>query len=533
MTYCSGTYRTITLVAAALLAGSSVAQAGLDVGPSEGTTLVAPGPMPGFVERPGVMEFSGRMIARPLPVQALVDRGVAPGEAEARHHTAARILQPWLIEYIQATDEYIFSVPEGAVESAVARQLMSTGDFQYVEPDWIVYPVDCPNDPRFGSQWHHSKIRSCLGWDFHKGDPGIWVAICDTGIDLDHEDLTNNRIKGYNAVDRIREIDGGQVADLNGHGTQTAGTAAAIGNNATGVSGVGQSLSHMTIRVSNVGSGSSTISILTHGARWAIENGASVSSVSYSGVESSSVESTGKAIMDLGGLMVWAAGNGGRRLSGDHQHVIVVGATTSGDGKASFSNTGPMIDCVAPGVDILTTNRSGGYGSTSGTSLSTPMVAAMAALIWSARPTLTPEAVEQLIYDGAIDLGPVGKDDSFGHGRIDSFNTMSAIHTLDLAINPLPLQGGQPVEFIVNGQPDTKTGVFYSLKGPGSSFVIGLGIFVDLNNAKRAGSFRFTDGNGQATWNLMVPTVRRVRDVWFQAAQQSGGISKVIATQVQ
>jgi hypothetical protein len=95
-----------------------------------------------------------------------------------------------------------------------AGYLMATGFYQYVEPDWIVYPIECPDDPEFGNQWHHqdNRMQSCDGWDIHTGEPYVGVGICDTGVLTSHEDLQLHRLEGYNAVDRVWEFSGGDAA---------------------------------------------------------------------------------------------------------------------------------------------------------------------------------------------------------------------------------------------------------------------------------------------------------------------------------
>src|SRR5207237_949281 len=154
--------------------------------------------------------------------------------------------------------------------------LMGTSAYQYVEPDWICYPQLTPNDPFFGSQWHHATIHSEKAWDVLTGSSSITIAITDTGVDHTHPDLMALLVPGYNAVDNLAETSGGQTNDVNGHGTHVAGDAAAAGNNGIGVSGVGWNFRIMPIRVSNVSGGGSSSSALSAGARWAADHGAKV-----------------------------------------------------------------------------------------------------------------------------------------------------------------------------------------------------------------------------------------------------------------
>ncbi|MBL1217975.1 MAG: hypothetical protein D8M59_10835 [Planctomycetes bacterium] len=476
-----------------------------------------------FVEDPGYMEFSGRMIA--LPHQ----------DAASKSFAERNLLNNRLIEYRAVTGEYIFDLPNNVSESDAAKQLMGTGYFEYVEPDWIVYPLaNCPNDSRFSSQWQHNSMSSCDGWDFHTAEgTNVSVGICDTGVKTTHEDLKNFRLEGYNAVNRRWENSGGSIDDINGHGTMTTGCAAAQGNNGVGVSGMGWQLNHRMLRVSNSSGGGAYLSDLTHAALTAVQAGDFVASVSYSGVTSGSVETTGRTIMDTyGGLMCWAAGNEGRRYdSSDHAHVIIVGATTSSRTKSSFSNYGKFIDVMAPGSNVYTTTRNSNssYGSASGTSFSCPLTAGLCALIKSADPSLGPYDVQALLFNGCTDMNNA---DLYGYGEINIFGSLSQIDAMILWIDPEPLQSGQNGNFFVQGgDPNTETGLFYSLRGEGSTYISHLGVSVDLQSAKQGGTYKNTDGSGYVAWTLFVPRAARGRLVWLQAAQATGRLSNLVLTQ--
>lgn len=379
-----------------------------------------------FFAVPGDREFSGRMIVRPIQVDRWLESGLGAAAARERIEEArAAITRYALVEFVPQTGEYVIAVPEGATENDVAASLLTTGVIQYAEPDWIVYPLACPNDSRFSSQWHHVNMDSCAGWDIHTGGPSVSVGICDTGIRTTHEDFQQHRLLGYNAVDRLWENQGGAIGPIHPHGTMTTGCAAANGDNGVGIAGVGWNLSHRMLRVSDSTGGGSSLSTLQHAARTAVENGDKVASVSYSGVDSSSNLTTATYIRSLGGLLVWAAGNDGRNLTfgnRDNDDIIVVGATDINDNKASFSAYGQFVDLVAPGVSVFTTDSGSDndYASVSGTSFSTPLTAGLAALIWSANPALTSAEVEAILKGGTDDLGTSGIDNTFGYGRINT-----------------------------------------------------------------------------------------------------------------
>lgn len=383
----------------------------------------------------GVREFSGRIIVRPVQSEQFKVLGIEGAAAMQRDSDARAAINAYIVlEYVPQTDEYIIEVPAGSDENQVSQALMTGGNIQYAEPDWNVFPIGCPNDSRFSSQWHHNTthMESCAAWDIWPGTSVTGVGICDTGVRTTHEDLLLNRQEGYNAVNRIWESDGGQINDINGHGSATTGCAAANGNNAKGVSGAGWNLSHRMLRVSNDSGGSSSLSTLQHAARTSIEAGDRAANVSYSGVDSSSNLTTATYIKGLGGLLVWAAGNEGRQLTlsqRDADDIIVVGATNSGDGKPSWSNYGQMVDVMAPGDNVYTTCSSSNtcYGNASGTSFSAPITTGLLGLMFDKNPLLTPDDADTFLKQGAEDLGTSGPDNTYGYGRINSLNSIQLV----------------------------------------------------------------------------------------------------------
>ena len=388
-----------------------------------------------YLEAPGELEFSGRMIARPIERHSWLAAGHNREQARAWMTVAHVMLSTYAVDnYVWETGDYVIECDPGDTENETGNFLRSLGVLEYVEPDWTVYPTVCSNDPLLPTQqWQHNanRMQTCDAWDVHTGDPSVSVGICDTGILVGHEDLSLHRLEGYNAVNRLWESQGGDISPVHPHGTETTGCAAANGNNGVGVSGVGWNLSHRMMRVSNVASGSASLSNLQHAARTAVENGDRVASVSYSGVDSASTLSTATYIKSIGGLLVWSAGNDNRNLTfgnRDADDVIVVGATDSNDNKASFSAYGSFVDVTAPGVSVGTTySIQGVYVNVSGTSFSCPLTAGLIALMWSADPTLTPDEVEVLLKQGCDDLGSAGVDDVFGYGRINAFNSISLV----------------------------------------------------------------------------------------------------------
>lgn len=448
----------------ALVAGSVIGITGTASLAGEGATStgdIAPPVL--FVEKPGDMEFSGSLIVRPLQEH----RRARANALIARDTQARTRLAAMTVTYYPEVDEYIVHVPAGSPrgvgENQLAIELMATGDYEYVVPNWTCYPIATPNDPMYSNQWHHPKIGSPTAWNYTFGSSTIISAATDTGIDTTHPDLAPHRVPGYNAPANKAEVDGGAINDVNGHGTHVAGCAAAVGNNAKGVSGVNMNARIMMCRVTDASGGGASIAEILEGARWAADNGAKVIGSSYSGVTTSSIQTTGEYIRSKGAIYCYAAGNDSANLTSfDYKDVIVVGASDSGDNRAGFSAYGRGVDVFSPGVNILSTVVGGGYQAWSGTSMATPVCNGALTMIWSANPSLTATQVENILFYACDDLGTAGEDETYGWGRInvgravqwavgpapavavgDSVFALSSIpQTIDVLANDVALDGG-------------------------------------------------------------------------------------------
>ena len=400
---------------------------------------IRPEDPPRFVERPGSMEFSGRMTVSVLSVEQRIARGELRAEAERGHRETIERLAEHLVEAHAIDGMYILEVPEGETENAFAARLLDAGGLAYAHPDWIVFPGEVPdrvvpNDPRYEWQWQHERIRMPEAWTIATGDPRVIAAVCDTGVDLGHPDLLPALVPGGVSAGPgpfQRQADGASVQDIQGHGTTVAGHIGAVGNNGFGVSGVGWNVSIMPIRVTDRPDGSAFQSDILQGAIWAAANGARVVNCSYSGVESAAVQNAGKEVRALGGLLFYSAGNDGRYLDHfDHPDVVVVGATIedidefAGEQRAVFSAYGPAVDLFAPGASVFGLQWISGFGYASGTSFSSPIAAGVAALMWSADIQLTSFEVERLLYASCDDLGEPGDDREWGHGRVNAYEAM-------------------------------------------------------------------------------------------------------------
>lgn len=328
---------------------------------------------------------------------------------------------------LQSSDfvpERVIRVPAGISEGEMASLLMATGDYEFVEPNWLLYPAIVPNDPQYGSSWQHNRIDSARAWDLNTGRADVIVAVCDSGVDLDHPDLQAALVPGFNSASRRAQDQGGDVNDINGHGSFVAGCAAAQGNNAVGVTGVGWNLSIMPVRVTNNSNGTAGFFSILEGARWAADNGASVVNVSFTGGTSASNQTTGRYLKSKGALLFWAAGNASSFVSPNRPDYVLVSSTTSSDRLSGFSNYGPAVDVAAPGSGVRSTQNGGGYGNSSGTSFASPIAAGVGAMIYSVNAEFSADDVQDILYRSADDLGAPGRDDSFGHGRVNTYNAV-------------------------------------------------------------------------------------------------------------
>lgn len=334
--------------------------------------------------------------------------------------------------------------------------------------------IPFPNDPYYHStgswgqsypdMWGMRKINMEPVWQA-TSSASVIIADIDTGVDRNHEDLKDNMwintaetpgngvdddnngyIDDYYGWDWI-ENDGDPM-DAHGHGTHMAGTLAATGNNGIGVAGMSWNSKIMALRflgADGYGYADKAAAALIYAA----DMGARVSSNSYGGYGQSQVEDDAiRYGHNKGMVSVIAAANSNddalNYSPASSDLALTIAASDYNDAKAYFSNWGEKIDVAAPGVEILSTRGSvnsmctaprtvGNYCHVSGTSMATPHVAGLAALILSKNPSLTPEAVRQIIRTSSVDLGAAGKDKDFGYGRIDANAAFNLANTPVLA----------------------------------------------------------------------------------------------------
>jgi len=297
-----------------------------------------------------------------------------------------------------------------------------------------------PNDPYYGLQWALEKAEAPAAWGYATGQ-GVLIAVLDTGIDLDHPDLVE---KVLTDVDRDFVNDDDEADDDHGHGTHVSGIAAAATNNGTGVAGLGWEAMLLPLKVLRA-DGVGQEDDLAAAIRWAADNGADVINMSLGGPSAcpAIVQEAADYAYGKGVVLVAAAGNHGGNVPNAEmfpancKHVLGVAATDQGDAVANYSNYGSHVSVAAPGSSIYSTLVNDRYGSMSGTSMATPNVAGVAALLCARYPFYAPGEIASAILDNADGLGADAWDCHSGCGRI---NARRSLRYGKLGSSPLCLQ---------------------------------------------------------------------------------------------
>ena len=367
-----------------------------------------------------------------------------------------------------------------SVEKAI-EELNKSSYVAYAEPNYLIQlslpdnptppgpeqvgvqsVTGAPNDPRYSEQWALDNTGQTGGtagadidvpgaWAMSTGSNSIVVAVIDTGVDYTHPDLAANiwtnpgEIPG-NGIDDdgngyIDDVHGwdfinndNDPMDDNGHGTHCAGIIGAIGNNGIGISGVNQKVKIMPLKFLRADGNGDTAASL-NAIAYARKMGANVISCSWGGTARS--QALADAISATNKLVVCAAGNSGVNTdiipqypsAFDYPQILSVAASDASDSIPSFSNYGPTsVDVAAPGSAILSTYPTAlgyQYMKMSGTSMATPHVAGLAALLLSVNPNLTPAQLKQLILDNSDKISAFSGKTVSG-GRINAKKSLVA-----------------------------------------------------------------------------------------------------------
>ena len=326
---------------------------------------------------------------------------------------------------------------------ALARRLEADPRVLYAEPNYYLELLETrPNDEYLNDQWNVLNFGLPQAWDVDTGKNNVVVAIIDSGVDMNHEDLRAKMLPGCDFHDADNDPNPGPRNGASEHGTHVAGIAAAVGNNSLGVAGVayGPGVKILPIKVFDDAGRQATTAELIKAVRWAAglpvdgvavnPNKADVINMSL-GTGKTQIQSVNEVMREAAaaGVVLFAssgnAGDSSGAASGNGimspanaPDVIAVGAVNNDYSRASFSDyaaSGPTVDLMAPGgtstlalgcKNILSTFTrddfgSSEYGCLAGTSMASPFAAGVAALVLSQNPNLSPQQVKAKLTGSA------------------------------------------------------------------------------------------------------------------------------------
>lgn len=377
-------------------------------------------------------------------------------------------------------------IPDGTSVDEALKMFRETGEIDAVQPNFYYRLNVTPNDPQYPltGMYGLTKISAPTAWDLTTGSSTVVVADIDTGLRYTHEDISanawtnsgeipsngidddlNGYVDDYYGYDfRYNDPD---PLDENGHGTHTAGTIGAVGNNLVGVVGVNWQVKLMAIKIYSAGGTDSTSAMLVNaynyirimkqrGVNIRVTNNSYGDCPEACGYDQATRDAL-EALGDAGVLNVFAAGNNGRNIDTGAPHypgsydlptILTVASSTSTDARSSFSNWGTTsVDVAAPGSSILSTynGSNASYATLSGTSMATPHVAGAAALLSAYNPNLSAASLKATLMNSSDPLAAWTTLVKSG-GRLNVANALSnqTVCTFDLAQSNLDvrLKGG-------------------------------------------------------------------------------------------
>lgn len=332
----------------------------------------------------------------------------------------------------------------------VAMEMLVNPQVEFAEPNFLIAKDDViPNDARFDEQWTlrntgqnsgqtGSDINAIGAWNTTTGSRSTVIAVIDSGVDFSHPDLVNNQwlnptpgedgdLHGWDYI-----ANSPTIQDEQGHGTAVAGIIAAEGNNSIGTTGVMWRASLMSLRVlDNTGNGD--VADAVEAIDYAVAHGAQVINLSWGTIgQSLALKQAIERALRRGVAVVCSAGNSGQDLDTSPYYpasfglkdLITVAATDNVDQPTTWSNWGARkVTVAAPGTDILTTQRGGGYWTVTGTSAAAPLVAGIAGLLKTSRPMVNAHLIAKAIADGARKVASLS-------GKVTSGGVASASEAL-------------------------------------------------------------------------------------------------------
>ena len=326
-------------------------------------------------------------------------------------------------------------VPDSIEVSKYATYLEKTGDFDNIEYNCYYTPFLTANDPYYETQWYLNNINIQEAWNITTGSSSIKVAVIDNGVS-GHTDLNDN-IDANAGFDFVSNTSPAIIGEQ--HGTAVAGVISAKTNNSVGIAGIAGGYGTGGVKIIPYRTNYSTIQIAT-AVEAAILQGVKVINMSLGGAYSDLLSQSITHAVTSGITVVCASGNDNMpyiSFPASHDYTIAVGASNIQNSRASFSNYGSGLDLVAPGVSVFTTDLNNMYESFSGTSLSCPQVAGVAALMLSVNPNLTPMEIKTHLISTCTEV-PGYLYDNLGWNVEVGYGLLNAAAAVQAAENTLP-----------------------------------------------------------------------------------------------
>jgi uncharacterized repeat protein (TIGR02543 family) len=334
-------------------------------------------------------------------------------------------------EIIGKSENRLFSISSDSLEN-VKNALKNKYD--YVETDKIAKKAVIANDPYFSSQWGLQSTKVNDAWSISKGSAEVTIAVIDSGVSRNHEDLTNVDIRqGWDYL-----LDESVSWDSDGHGTETTGVIAATANNSKGIAGICWNAVIIPLLVLDT-EGSAYTSDVTQAIYDAADLGVEVINLSLGSDEYSySQESAVEYAVSKGCIIVAAAGNdaiSAYNYPASYDGVISVASVDNNLLTSSFSNYNDAVDVCAPGESIVTTGDSYytgyDYMTVEGTSFSTAFVSGIAALLKAKDNTVDANQFHKIIEFTSMDLGPANYDYDYGYGLVNASKILTYMQEAD------------------------------------------------------------------------------------------------------
>jgi len=436
-----------------------------------------------FCQQPEVKYVPGEIVVKLRPNVAAIpfgDKAVSAGQAQIRSITISDLNSRKKLNKIKRaitrtgevkrtktlrsgktvtlpdlSDIFVFEFPGDLDVMKAVDEYRKDPDVIYAEPNYVLYAFITPDDPFYASddpsvspnQWGLYKIgleptgSGESGWDIEVGTNTVTVAVVDTGIYYNHEDLAGRAFSGYDFINNDSD-----ASDDNGHGTHVAGIIGAKTNNTKGVAGVDWNCRLMAVKCLSY-DGWGTDTEISNGIIYAVDNGADVINMSLGSYSDSSLIADAVSYASTSEVViVAAAGNSNvsaKVYPAGYDDVLAVAAIGPEDIKTNYSNYGTWVDVSAPGGDgpstytryILSTYTSSEgtdrYAWLYGTSMAAPFVSGLAALLKAQNPSWTKSQIDEQIKSYSDDINEINPSYSglLGSGRIHATLALGGIHS--------------------------------------------------------------------------------------------------------